>query len=132
MNTSKKISSGSENYSIEATINDDLIHAEENSTTLSSINDTTSKNTPEKESKKLVVSSLDKLTAEQALYSFKKDEEFKNIFESLDIEKIDIPHSVKAKGLKSYHLGEKDEIHEKFNDEIDKLLSDEDEVESPQ
>ena len=80
-----------------------------------------------------MVSSLDKLTAEQALYSFKKDEEFKNIFESLDIEKIDIPHSVKVQDLASSHrLGDKDvEIHEKFNDEIDKLLSDEDEVESP-
>lgn len=84
----KKLSSESEHFSNEATLNDEIVLDQgENSTTLSSINDNSSKNTPEKTSTKLSKVSN---RADHSFYSFKKEEEFKELLENLDIGNINL------------------------------------------
>lgn len=95
----KKLSSGSDEFnSNEATINEELMDHGENSTTLSSINES-QKDTPEKLHVKMRnSSSLDHHNAgEQCFYSFKKEVEFKEMLDNLDIENIEISLSRKLR-----------------------------------
>ena len=119
----KKLSSGSDEFkSNEATINEEMtMDHGENSTTLSSINDS-QKETPEKNRKTPLHGD------ERSFYSFRREIEFKEMLKSLDIENIEISLSHRQV---SHHEAddqpEQSSIKEKFNIDIEKLLSDDDE-----
>lgn len=107
----------------------------ENSTTLSSINES-QKHTPEKLNTKMRNSSrLDIQNAsEQCFYSFKKEVEFKEMLDNLDIENIEINlhHRFCNNALNGPDASkqlQKDlvSMHEKLNIDIEKLLSEDDE-----
>lgn len=117
----KKLSSESEHFSNEATINDEIaVDQGENSTTLSSINDNSQKNTPEKSCNKL--SNQLPNVADQSFYSFKKEEEFKELLDNLDIGNINL-----SKQVSQTQDQDARQIQNHLDSDIDKLLSEDDE-----
>jgi hypothetical protein len=95
----------------------------ENSTTLSSIQEVT---TPEKHSSKMPIKNPTEM------YCFKKEDDFRELLDNLDIENIEILTSHKPAIKQNSVNAEKEEeelmLEEKFSLEIEKLLSEEDDA----
>ena len=92
----------------------------ENSTTLSSIQEVT---TPEKHSSKIPTKNP------VEMYCFKKEDDFRELLDNLDIENIEILTSHKPAIKNSVNTEKEEEelmLEEKFSLEIEKLLSEED------